>query len=402
MPRAALAIGLCALAAIGRVGRLHATHVDADANAVDLSSASASASLLPDVDDIEYQANALSTLETEVINGTVVGHSCELGTYLTGTAVDSGDCSGFRPCEPGYYCTLSRERVACPAGTYGANAALFTSECSGPCAAGFYCPTGSTSSTEMPCGGSDVYCPEGSSAPTPVEPGHYTVDGSYEADGWSNRTRTRQLLCPQGHYCVGGVRYGCPAGTYSTAFGATACDAVCPAGHFCPRGSVEPRPCDGTLAYCPEGSGVTLPVQPRHYAVSVPNDAHVRGANLSTGQVFCPPGSYCVGGVRLACPTGRYGSAAGEIDPLCTGECDEGYYCPPGSTSPRQVSCGGAGLYCPRASAEPTAVAVGYYSVGGDGELTRTGQRQCEPGYWCEGGLRYECFDGHYGAAAGA
>ena len=295
------------------------------ASAGDSFAASSSASLLPDVDDVEYQEDALSTLEAQVINATIVGAGCELGTYATGTALNSGDCSGYRSCEPGFYCTLEHKRVPCPAGTFGATEGLNTEECSGLCAAGFFCPEGSTSSTQQLCGGSDFYCPAGSGAPIPVDTGYYTI-GDDEGAGAANRTRSAQLLCPQGHFCIGGVRYGCPAGTFNAGLGETSCDAnPCPAGHFCPRGSVQPRPCVSLLEYCPEGTGVPQPVQPRYFAASSSSAARVRGANLTDSQRFCTPGSYCVDGVRHPCPAGRFGSVAGEVDPLCSGVCEEGY-----------------------------------------------------------------------------
>lgn len=36
------------------------------------------------------------------------------------------------------------------------------------------------------------------------------------------------------------------------------------------------------------------------------------------------------------CPPGRYGNEEGLESPQCSGECEEGYYCPSGSTSPRE------------------------------------------------------------------
>jgi len=39
--------------------------------------------------------------------------------------------------------------VPCPGGTYGDTAGLATSACAGPCAAGYYCPPGSVSPTQI-------------------------------------------------------------------------------------------------------------------------------------------------------------------------------------------------------------------------------------------------------------
>ena len=53
--------------------------------------------------------------------------------------------------------------------------------------------------------------------------------------------------------------------------------------------------------------------------------------------------------------------------------------------------CGGSAFYCPEASVQPTLVDPGFYSVGGTSDTTRTGQEGCEPGYYCQGGIKQEC-----------
>lgn len=42
--------------------------------------------------------------------------------------------------------------------------------------------------------------------------------------------------------------------------------------------------------------------------------------------------------------------------------CDAGYYCPPGSASPRANICGAAGVYCPLGSSFPTPADAGHYT----------------------------------------
>ena len=51
-------------------------------------------------------------------------------------------------------------------------------------------------------------------------------------------------------------------------------------------------------------------------------------------QVQCPPGTYCMEGVRRPCPQGTYGSSPGLSSSRCSGPCHAGYYCPQGSPSP--------------------------------------------------------------------
>ena len=56
----------------------------------------------------------------------------------------------------------------------------------------------------------------------------------------------------------------------------------------------------------------------------------------------CERGHWCVGGVRAACPAGRYGSGERAVDPLCSGLCAAGYYCPEASIRATQFPCGGS------------------------------------------------------------
>ena len=85
--------------------------------------------------------------------------------------------------------------------------------------------------------------------------------------------------------------------------------------------------------------------------------------------------------------------------------------CGPGSTSPRAVACGGARFYCPEGSSTVRVVAVGNYTVGGDGPTTRSAQARCpDPSeassngssWYCEGdGLMRQCPGGVYGDVGG-
>ena len=54
--------------------------------------------------------------------------------------------------------------------------------CSGMCAGGHFCPSGSSSPFQRKCGGVDVYCPVGSSEPLEVLEGFYGVHAGPQAD----------------------------------------------------------------------------------------------------------------------------------------------------------------------------------------------------------------------------
>ena len=152
------------------------------------------------------------------------------------------------------------------------------------------------------------------------------------------------------------------------ATGDAAC-ARCPPGHYCPRASAEPVPCPaGTFG---NASGL--------------EDAACDG--------LCGRGTYCEAGSVLPtpCPAGTYGNATGLTTPACSSSCfpdvaepsvcalaacEEGYFCPAGSTHGRAHECG-EGHYCPPGSGAPVPVDAGLYGVGGGGDTTRTGQATC-------------------------
>ncbi|ETW03965.1 hypothetical protein H310_04372 [Aphanomyces invadans] len=414
---------------------------------------------------------------------------------------------------------LEGQCYICPGGYFGASSGQTSLTCSGLCAAGYYCPSGSTSATQVACG-LNAYCPEGSDVPTPVLPGSFTVSaatdpcppGQYRATAWSNSnillaswsaiqvnygdalypfaaciacpigtykavdgdsvslcqlctmytttsssdrttcdcfrlsggatwnetthklvfdgsaclavpaatltpswlppntafTQSSQSQCTRGAYCVRGQRFPCPGGRFGTLAKETnpLCTGLCRRGHFCPVGSTSntAQPCGGPHLYCPEGSPYPLPVTAGFYSIDSALGLASDPARRDT-QAACEPGFYCLYGQRYPCPGGRYGSATGETNPLCTGLCRRGFYCPLGSTSATQVPCGGPNVVCRTGSDNPIAVSPGYYS-GSDTtradavsrETMRWFQKPCEPGYYCVNGVRSPCPRGTFGS----
>ena len=57
-------------------------------------------------------------------------------------------------------------------------------------------------------------------------------------------------------------------------------------------------------------------------------------------QKPCDKGHYCEGGRKIRCPAGRYGATMQLSNISCSGKCDAGYYCPPGSVSKQEKICG--------------------------------------------------------------
>ncbi|KAE9043578.1 hypothetical protein PR001_g5732 [Phytophthora rubi] len=274
-------------------------------------------------------------------------------------------------CPLGSFCSpdeaLGGSRL-CPGGTFGNATGLASAACSGPCSAGFYCPRGSTSATQLPCGSVDVFCPLGSALPTPVSPGYYTVGGLRR--------------CEPGHYCVDGERYECPAGTFGDRAGLTTseCSGPCSAGYYCLEGSIvgQAVACATSAAFCPQGSALPTATDKGYCAISEDNPAGARWYD----QRKAKPGEFAWRGTCYPCPAGTYGSEEMETRPACSGPCAAGYYCPPGSTTPTQHECGSASLFCPEASGTPWKVFQGYYTSLQVRSITpnTTQAPGCEPG----------------------
>jgi hypothetical protein len=264
---------------------------------------------------------------------------------------DADTRSAQARCPPGSFCWKG-QLFRCPPGRYGDTAGETSPGCAGACPGGFVCAGyGNTAPNAKPCGGPALYCPPGSAWPTPVDAGFYSDPAEPPTK------RTRQLRCEPGHYCPGdGKQYACPAGSYGVAAGeaSPACTGLCAPGYFCPAGSVSPTAvrCGvhrGAGVYCPPGAARPVRVNDGYYTVggytTGPATAIAADVNSTrTGQARCPPGSYCIDGVRQQCPGGAYGDAPGASTPACAGACGAGYFCPPGSTSPTAYRCGDAYL----------------------------------------------------------
>jgi hypothetical protein len=244
------------------------------------------------------------------------------GSYTTGTySVEGKPQSKFDEarrfdeavCEKGRFCVAGKKGLCAP-GRYGSSTGNIKPNCDGPCKEGYYCPEGSTSETQIRCGGTNFYCPLNSSVPLAVPEGHYSKLGGVD-------TRSAAEQCPRGSYCMGGVARLCPAGRYGSTVGLTtpSCSGPCKQGFYCSEGSTS----------------VT----------------------------------------QIACPAGRYGTG-GSVDSSCSGKCKAGYYCPVASFSVTQLQCGGDMVYCPEGSGLPMNVTVGSYSVGGNA-TTRVNEEVC-------------------------
>ncbi len=374
---------------------------------------------------------------------------CPAGRFGSTIGLETPECSGS--CKPGYYCpqgSTQEDQVPCAPGRYGAENGLTSEECSplceitgagAPnatssagtkfcefrhCAAGYYCPLASISAKQVECGGASVFCPPSSVIPTPVTIGFYTIGPNSKPENMQmagtetgdEDIRFSQIICEPGFYCIDGVRYRCPLGHYGGVSGLTSdtCSGQCNAGYLCALDSTSSKqePCGKDASvYCPQGSYENIIVPAGYYSIG---DDHTTREAI----VACPPGMYCVDGVKRKCAPGRYsvnGSPSEECDGLCDrgywcdsgsfdrrendcppgryghlgminsackGSCRVGYYCPLNSVSPTQVECGGEYFYCPHGSGAPQPVSSGFFSAGGN-QTTREEQVKCDTAdYW--------------------
>lgn len=286
-------------------------------------------------------------------------------------------------CPLGSYCSAHNgQATLCPGGTFGNAISLASEACSGLCAAGYYCPPGSSSATQFECGDVSLFCPQGSPRPVPVAVGFYTTGSESRVNtdqlAQDARTRSGQQLCEPGHFCVNGVRFKCPAGTFGNRSGLTSssCSGLCRAGFYCPVGSIVATAfrCGRSNFYCPEGSELPF-IAAKGYCTFADSSAFFSGLSLElirVDQRQAAPGEFAWSGNCFPCPVGTYGSSSGETNARCSGACAAGFYCPSGSASSTQNECGAASVFCPSGSAAPVAVSNGFY--------TSKSSDECPPG----------------------
>ncbi len=316
----------------------------------------------------------------------------------------------------GYY-FANKALAKCPGGTYGDIVGLTDPSCSGPCAKGWYCPEGSTSSKQKVCGGEHVFCPKGSASPIPVRPGFYTskIEEPCRPGTWRNLSAaidysldeigtklssvpTEQVVAP----CV-----KCKDGTFKFQSGDS--QHLCLKCGFQARSSEDRSICDCyqsptekvtkimyfnvTTKTCSDIKSIFPLVSQSEYEF---------GTQLTKDKEFpCEKGYWCENGIRRPCPEGYYGNKENETNPLCSGKCHVGHWCGLASTSPKQNLCGDYDVYCEEGSTLPTYVSKGYYTDENDPREKKSSQFICPRGFWCEDGIRHPCPAGTYGSSEG-
>jgi len=379
--------------------------------------------------DMNKITNNIVSLNTDIA-------PLQRGKFFSESGATAG---GFANCPPGYYCTVgSTMPIKCPVGTY---CPAGTAGEPIQCPRGLFSPPGSTKledcQTTLPVGyytdtttGQLIECPTG----------HYCADGNRTLcpPGTYNMKKgmgsiTACLDCPKGSYCKtttsitpcdpgtyndkprqftsGSSGSGSSSGSSGSSSGSSNGCLPCPQGTSCiNKGTVTPMPCPAGTYSATLGLKVPCtPVAQGYYLEGTGNRAESTRKECSAGYycpggtgapVTCPTGSYCPE-VLLAnatlCPAGSYGSTTGLQSATCTGRCDAGYLCPPGSSSSTAIACpegyycpagtGTAticptGAYCPRLSPSPTLCPEGTYNeVAGKTQIGDC--LPCPPGKEC-------------------
>ena len=90
----------------------------------------------------------------------------------------------------------------------------------------------------------------------------------------------------------------CPNATYNTLQNqsSNASCLGCVAGYYCPVGSPALIECVSANTYCPANSSAPLPVPVGYYSQPLPLHIYAQP---------CPPGSFCLGGVKAPCAENR-------------------------------------------------------------------------------------------------
>lgn len=336
--------------------------------------------------DMNKVTNSIVSLNTDMM-------PIKAGQFYSESGATAG---GFANCPPGYYCPVTASMpILCPVGTY---CEAGTTDTPTDCPKGLFSPAGATDvsqcTKDWPPGyyvdqktGKLVQCPTGS----------YCINGARIQcpPGTINRkkgqsTEASCLWCPAGSYCNSSVlSKPCPLGTYNalTKQSTLAACRKCPPGTYCSaQGMSSPTPCPAGQFSSIEGLKLKncTNVEAGYY---LPGTGNITDNDPGRGKIPCTVGHYCPAGSSAPvictaghycdttglpapkpCPGGTYGNTSGLSNEACSGECQAGYICPPGSTMSTVIPCP-PGSFCPTGSAAAQTCPAGYYC----GALSATG-----------------------------
>ncbi|XP_072885876.1 uncharacterized protein [Hemitrygon akajei] len=285
---------------------------------------------------------------------------CPPGYYCQPTAATP------EPCLPGYYCPSGTEEATqypCPPGTYNEwPGSRSEGECE-TCPPGQHCSGVGLTKPSGPCA-AGYYCTGGSSTSEPTTNNLEFNTFLNSTSEWTFSLEQNQMtggLCPVGYYCPPGSPspVPCDAGTYCSDTKLFAPTGGCNAGYYCNTGSTQPDQhiCPAGF-YCPDSTAVPIPCLAGTYSNNTGNEKE-------SDCQLCLSGQFCEG----------HGNVAPD------GPCLHGFYCPPGqsSASPTSFLCP-PGHYCPSGTSIPLACQGGTYQMQEGQEICES----CPAGFFCE------------------
>ena len=328
---------------------------------------------------------------------------CDSGYFCLSGSTSSTPASGI--CPAGGFCeTGSRLAKSCPPGRFNPNPGGKDLDACQLCTPGQYCSGEAKSTTTGDCA-AGFYCPSGSYMPNmrPARPGYYTLVKQYQ-----------ETPCDEGYYnpyYAQSACFECPAGFLCLGTANTGTFINCPPGNYCPQKSSVKTAClKGT--YNPNSNGKSnsdcLPCPPGKFC-SV-EGLYQPGDGVIGTDPSCDPGYYCKSKAIEKTPTKDLSA-----DNLF-GPCEGGYYCPkgvsaplpcpPGTFSPNlklsavgQCSPCTAGSYCSKGglSAVEGDCGEGYYCEQGS-KVPKPNGKQCPIGNYCPQGssVKIPCSPGSY------
>ncbi|CDI84633.1 hypothetical protein, conserved [Eimeria praecox] len=322
------------------------------------------------------------------VKPTIETHGCPAGMYCTGGQAPA------QPCPVGTYgrdtgATSIDDCLPAPAGSYVDTAG--STEPSGSCLPGYYCPEGSASAREVICPAGTVGRNPGSKSEADCEPCEPGVTCQVQ-----NGVLVQQP-CPAGHYCPTGSvqaqRYICVGGATTPQPEDGVTGFACTLGGYCPTGGLQKQPCLGGT-YNPDKIGLS-PAD----CVSCPPGYYCEGSISTAPTGFCEAGYVCPGGASnpkqqrapkgyfaekgsskaTPCPKGSFNPNEAQAE--CT-PCLPGFYCPT-EGSETLLPCP-VGTYCEEGSSSPTPCPEGTHSTI-PLQPSRDSCLPCPPGYYCFG-----------------
>ncbi|MES1910398.1 MAG: hypothetical protein MHM6MM_002999 [Cercozoa sp. M6MM] len=281
---------------------------------------------------------------------------CPSGRFGDSPRLSNENCTG--ECPPGSFClgeTSNPLLTLCPPGRFGSMPGEVLPQCEGDCQPGYSDRNGTqTDACVGPCL-PFFTCFDG------CAPGQYSANDPAQCDpcgglrSWPDfalptTIRDRSIgvdkcsqTCPPGTYNVTRALRDpcekCPLGRFSAATGATEASTC----QECPVNTYAAIPGSATCTTCPAGrffpfTGGSSP----NLCGTCPPGSFLDPLRISQGVeprcILCPAGFYSdtEGASQCTpCRSGRYSGLEGSTRP-CMQRCEDGWFCPQGSTSPRQ------------------------------------------------------------------